>query len=219
MKEKNRNDELNLDNLFDNFDDSPIEKSAEAIEFEKYSKLFEERFGERAYIAEPSWTYEQTINAIKKCLELNENILGSLLYEIDILGLMSFRAKKIDNYEDLEKILLKAVIYYIIAIEDEEMFNIDVAFRILSYERNFLKNCIEKISQDHPAYINLKKLEFLNDKEYNYIASDVREKIAEVTSIFKNKSLYNFGKLFNTEDDVEKYVNEIIRDKMKDVLF
>lgn len=217
MKEKNN--ELDLDSLFDNLDDEPIEKSAEAIEFEKYSKLFEERFGEKAYIAEPGGTYEQTINAIKKCLELNENILDSLLYDIDILGLMSFRAKKIDDYEDLERILLKAVIYYIIAIEDKEMFNIDVAFRILSYERNFLRNCIEKIPQDHPAYINLKKLEFLNDRDYNYIASNVRERIAEITSIFKNKSLYNFEKLFNAEDDVEKYVNEIIRDRMKDVLF
>lgn len=206
MKEKNK-------------DDEPIEKSVEKIEFEKYSKLFEERFGEKARIAEPGGTYKQAIDAIKKCLELNENILDSLLYEIDILGLMSFRAKKIDNYEDLERILLKAVIYYIIAIEDEEVFNIDVAFRIASYERNFLRNCIEKIPQDHPAYINFKKLEILNDKDYNYIASDVRERIAEITSIFKNKSLYNFKMLFNTEEDVEKYVNEIIRDRMKDVLF
>ena len=36
MKEKNN--ELDLDSLFDNLDDEPIEKSAEAIEFEKYSK-------------------------------------------------------------------------------------------------------------------------------------------------------------------------------------
>ena len=46
MKEKNK-------------DDEPIEKSVEKIEFEKYSKLFEERFGEKARIAEPGGTYKQ----------------------------------------------------------------------------------------------------------------------------------------------------------------
>ena len=51
------------------------------------------------------------------------------------------------------------------------------------------------------------------------VGQAVRERIAEITSIFKNKSLYNFKMLFNTEEDVEKYVNEIIRDRMKDVLF
>lgn len=65
MKEKDKDNELNLDSLFNNLEDEPIEKSVEEIEFEKYSKLFEERFGEKACIAEPSGTYEQTINAIK----------------------------------------------------------------------------------------------------------------------------------------------------------
>ncbi len=57
-----------------------IELSKEDKEFEKYLKLFKERFGRNAYIAEPSGTRKQTIEAIKKCLKENKDILDELLY-------------------------------------------------------------------------------------------------------------------------------------------
>lgn len=56
------------------------ELSKEDKEFEKYLKLFKERFGRNAYIAEPSGTKKQTIEAIKKCLKENKDILDELLY-------------------------------------------------------------------------------------------------------------------------------------------
>ncbi|MBQ7141411.1 MAG: hypothetical protein IJO32_07925 [Bacilli bacterium] len=49
-------------------------------EFTKYCKLYEEKFGKKAYIAEPGGTKDQTINAIKMCLEKNEDLLDSILY-------------------------------------------------------------------------------------------------------------------------------------------
>lgn len=54
--------------------------SQEDKEFEKYLKLFQKRFGRNAYIAEPSGTRKQTIEAIKKCLKENKDILDELLY-------------------------------------------------------------------------------------------------------------------------------------------
>ena len=57
-----------------------INLSEEDKEFEKYLKLFKEKFGRNAYIAEPSGTKEQTIKAIKTCLEKEEDILDQLLY-------------------------------------------------------------------------------------------------------------------------------------------
>ena len=58
-----------------------VEKSTvEEKEFEKYCKLYEERFGKIAYIAEPNGTMQKTIEAIKICLEKNEDILDKLLY-------------------------------------------------------------------------------------------------------------------------------------------
>lgn len=52
----------------------------EEKEFEKYCKIYEEKFGKRAYIAEPSGTMQQTIDAIKKCLEEDKDMLDDLLY-------------------------------------------------------------------------------------------------------------------------------------------
>lgn len=54
--------------------------SEEDKEFEKYLKLFKEKFGRNAYIAEPSGTKQQTIEAIKICLKENKDILDELLY-------------------------------------------------------------------------------------------------------------------------------------------
>lgn len=55
----------------------------EVQEYEKYSKLYEEKFGKKVYIAEPSGTMGKTITAIKTCLEKNEDLLDSLLYPED----------------------------------------------------------------------------------------------------------------------------------------
>lgn len=68
---------LNAGEMFENPD---RELSEEEKEFEKYCKLYEERFGKRAYIAEPSGTRQKTIDAIKKCLEKDKDMLDDLLY-------------------------------------------------------------------------------------------------------------------------------------------
>lgn len=82
-------EDLNTTNSVDNYmkkiadEYEPRELTEEEKEFEKYSKLYEEKFGKRAYIAEPSGTMEQTIKAIKICLEKNEDLLDNLLYQKD----------------------------------------------------------------------------------------------------------------------------------------
>ncbi len=68
----------NIINYMNNIENTNL--SEEDKEFEKYLKLFKERFGRNAYIAEPNGTKEQTIEAIKICLEKNEDILDQLLY-------------------------------------------------------------------------------------------------------------------------------------------
>lgn len=54
--------------------------SEEEKEFQEYCQLFQERFGRNAYIAEPSGTMKKTIDAIKICIEKDEDILDELLY-------------------------------------------------------------------------------------------------------------------------------------------
>lgn len=49
-------------------------------EFEKYVKLYEERFGKTVKIPEPGGTKEKVIDAIKICLEKDEDILDNLFF-------------------------------------------------------------------------------------------------------------------------------------------
>ena len=67
-----------MNKVIDEDESTPL--TDEDKEFEKYCKLYEEKFGKRAYIAVPSGTKEQTIDAIKTCLEKNEDLLDRILY-------------------------------------------------------------------------------------------------------------------------------------------
>lgn len=69
-----------LEDFINDFTNNNIASDEKDKEFIKYSKLFKERFGREPYIAEPNGTKEDTIKAIKICLEKNEDILDKLLY-------------------------------------------------------------------------------------------------------------------------------------------
>lgn len=68
--------------IFKIIEDKSIEKelTEEDKEFQYYCTLYKEKFGKHAYIAAPSGTREKTIEAIKICLEKNEDLLDKLLY-------------------------------------------------------------------------------------------------------------------------------------------
>lgn len=77
--EKSENDlQKYMDKFIDGYKEEEL--SEEDKEFNKYCELYENKFGKHAYIAEPSGTKEQTINAIKICLEKNQDILDEILY-------------------------------------------------------------------------------------------------------------------------------------------
>lgn len=68
--------------IFKIIEDKSIEKelTEEDKEFQYYCTLYKEKFGKHAYIAALSGTREKTIEAIKICLEKNEDLLDELLY-------------------------------------------------------------------------------------------------------------------------------------------
>lgn len=72
--------------MINNFPDKNKKLSKKEKEYIKYSKIFRERFGREPYIAEPGGTREQTTEAIKICLEKNEDILDELLYTDKFAG-------------------------------------------------------------------------------------------------------------------------------------
>lgn len=78
MNEKENKIEEYMKKVIDEVEVTPLQD--EDKEFEKYCKLYEEKFGKNTYIAEPSGTKKQTIDAIKTCLEKEEDILDELLY-------------------------------------------------------------------------------------------------------------------------------------------
>lgn len=69
-----------IEEFINNISNDVVELSDEDKEFEKYCKLYEERFSKKAYISEPNGTKQKTIAAIKICLEKNEDLLDKLLY-------------------------------------------------------------------------------------------------------------------------------------------
>lgn len=77
-KQRHKNVEKYMNKIMDEYKPTPLTEKDR--EFEKYCKLYEEKFGKQAYIAEPSGTKEKTIEAIKTCLEKNEDLLDKLLY-------------------------------------------------------------------------------------------------------------------------------------------
>lgn len=216
MNNKDENLIENMTKFIDSFKDEELSEVDK--EFNKYCELYKNKFGKNAYIAEPSGTKEQTIDAIKICIDENEDILEDLLFEEDILNERWFYVKRIENYKELEKYLIKSVIYYVLATKNEVYFNIDTVFRILSYDRKFLEHYINELPEEHLANQNFKKLVLLSNKEYKFVANAIKEKIAEVMSIYYNEELYNFGKMFESDEDVNKYVEQVLEDKSNKII-
>lgn len=77
----NEGEKTNQDYMMETINKIEIRAKNELdIEFDKYSKLYEERFGKRAYIAEPGGTIESAIYAIKICLEKDKDMLDEIYY-------------------------------------------------------------------------------------------------------------------------------------------
>ena len=71
----------NVNDYMEKFIDGPEPILTEIDkEFNRYCELYKQKFSKNAYVAEPNGTKEQTINAIKICLERNEDLLDKLLY-------------------------------------------------------------------------------------------------------------------------------------------
>ena len=74
-----QNNSFDLNSLFDDIE--PVEKTELDKEYEKYAKLYEEKFGKYPTILEPSnITNEQIIAALKECIDKNMDLLDKILY-------------------------------------------------------------------------------------------------------------------------------------------
>lgn len=78
-KELKKDKDFNLNSLFDDIE--PVDQTELDKEYEKYAKLYEEKFGKYPTILEPSnVTNEQIIAALKECIDKNMDLLDKILY-------------------------------------------------------------------------------------------------------------------------------------------
>lgn len=78
MNEKENKVKEFMNKVIDEYESTSL--SEKDKEFDKYAKLYEERFNKRAYIPEPSGTKDFAIECIKKCLSENKDMLDELYY-------------------------------------------------------------------------------------------------------------------------------------------
>lgn len=114
--------------------------------------------------------------------------------------------------------MIKSIIYYVLATKNEVQFNIDTVFRILSYDRKFLEHYINELPVEHLSKQNYQKVSSLSDVEYKYVANAIKEKIAKVMSIYYNEELCCFGKMFESDEYVDRYVEQILEDKLNKII-
>lgn len=193
--------EENIINYMNNIE--KIKLSKEDKEFEKYLKFFKERFGRNAYIAEPSGTRQQTIEAIKKCLELNKDILDDLYYS-DILNNKRKRCLKmiIENKEITTKDELLELIKN--GVNPLEFIKEDV-------DIDFLSNALIITGNDEDSYYEeTTEIVFKSIIYYVVYSNETSKTIQRCIEI---------AKLLNTAEGFESVKDMVLKEERANVLF
>lgn len=162
-------------------------------EYDRYAKMYEERFGKKAYIAEPSGTKEQAIKAIKKCLERNEDILDEIYYP----NKHAYYSDKF-TYKEGE----------IEIISPEEMLHRKVLANLI--ENWTLQNKINVSGENYLPLLNnleeeLNKAKYVKDNRfYTYGRRDFLRK--EFSDILDEKIPYRPNRYFGALINLEEYI-------------
>lgn len=158
-------------------------------EYDRYAKMYEERFGKKAYIAEPSGTKEQAIKAIKKCLERNEDILDEIYYPN--------KSKFVYQEGELD------------IINPEDMLHRKVLANLI--ENWTLQNRVNVPGENYLPLLNnleeeLNKAKYTKDNRfYTYGRREFLRK--EFTDILDEKILYKPNRYFGALINLEEYIN------------
>jgi len=127
-------------------------------------------------------------------------------------GLPKDEEKAKEYFNKVEKDLLRAIIYLLIATKPEEEQNLEGVYNYIGNSRkeynNFFTN---SMPFDHIATINYKKVAYLNDEDYDNLVKNVKEKLECClhNDVNIEKGLFPF----TSEDDVDVYVDTIVNCK------
>lgn len=124
-------------------------------------------------------------------------------------GIEKDEEKSNDYLNKIEKDLLLSIIYLLLAIKPDEEQNLEGIYKCVGYSREEYNNIlINNIPFDHPSAIYYKKVNYLNDEEYNNIVNRLKKKIQRYLQ--RKCELKKEIFTFENENDIYKYINEIV---------
>lgn len=112
--------------------------------------------------------------------------------DVDVIANTIVKGQKTDSgsdpyWDDMAEMLLKALIYYLIATRPEEEQNLASCAELVraannSKGSNLLTELISQLPYDHPARMNYKSIEIAPEKTYGSILSSLQSKLGKFDS-------------------------------------
>ncbi|MCF0125975.1 MAG: type IV secretory system conjugative DNA transfer family protein [Clostridia bacterium] len=121
-------------------------------------------------------------------LHIKSNIDVDVIANIVVKGQKSEGASSADPFwDDMSEMLLKALIYYLIATRPEEEQNLASCAELVRAANNkggtnLLTDLMSQLPIDHPARMNYKSIEIASDKTYQSILSTLQSKLGKFDS-------------------------------------
>lgn len=109
-----------------------------------------------------------------------------------------------EYFNKVEKDIFEITIYAMLALNEEKDFSFDIILQYTEMDFKFFIDWIDSFPDKHPCRVYLKKLKSLKSTEYRDIADKFIEKIKKYAK--DNK----FDSNFTSEEDVDKYVSDIM---------
>ena len=112
--------------------------------------------------------------------------------DVDVIANTIVKGQKTDSgsdpyWDDMAEMLLKALIYYLIATRPEEEQNLSSCAELVraannNGESNLLTQLMSQLPYDHPARMYYKSIEIAPDKTYSSILSSLQSKLGKFDS-------------------------------------
>ena len=112
--------------------------------------------------------------------------------DVDVIANTIVKGQKIDSgsdpyWDDMAEMLLKALIYYLIATRPEEEQNLASCAELVRAANknggsNLLTDLMNQLPYDHPARMNYKSIEIAPEKTYGSILSSLQSKLGKFDS-------------------------------------
>ena len=112
--------------------------------------------------------------------------------DVDVIANTIVKGQKTDSgsdpyWDDMAEMLLKALIYYLIATRPEEEQNLASCAELVRAANknggsNFLTDLMNQLPYDHPARMNYKSIEIAPEKTYGSILSSLQSKLGKFDS-------------------------------------